>query len=391
MSNKLLKKVVSDFDFSLCPSSQLKALIKSTLVESDLHIALLDSLSEGHVIIDSTGAIVYYNKSVYSLIPTALKNRISEGKRIVDVIRDRDVSKFIIDVQNGKEKPEPKDFTFQVGQEMRTIRVSFSPLAVEDNNYIDIRFNDISDMIRGQARLRRSENLASMTTMAAGIAHEIKNPLAAMKIHIQLMQKYLAKNGSISQREASRYINVLDEEIDHLNSIAVDFLYAVKPMNTEPKLSSINDIVNDLVSFLEPDANEKNIDIVVKLGEFLPRIELDGKYVRQALLNLVQNSFAAMPDGGTLSLTTKLDGDVVLVKVKDSGIGIDEEKLTKIFEPYFTTKATGTGLGLTTVYKVMKEHGGDIHVTSEVGKGTCFTLEFPVPVSQRNVLEDERA
>lgn len=388
MSNKLLKKVLADF--SSCPSSQLESLIKAEILESDLHTALLDSLSEGHVIVDQSGYVVYYNNTIYSLIPTSLKHRVFEGKRLNDAIRDKDINQFITDVLNGREKPEPKDFTIQAGQELRTIRVSFYVLSVGDNNYIDIKFNDISDQIRAQARLRRSESLASLTTMAAGIAHEIKNPLAAMKIHIQLMQKSLQKKGSITQEDAAKYLSVIDEEVDHLNSIAVDFLYAVKPMNTELKLSNINDIVLELASFLAPEAEDKNIEIKLELREFLPRIELDSRYVRQALLNLVQNAFAAMSTGGILTITTRLEGNFVLLKVEDTGSGIDSEKLAKIFEPYFTTKATGTGLGLTTVYKVMKEHGGDIHVTSQLGMGTAFTLEFPVPTSQRQALEGDK-
>ncbi len=389
MSNKLLKKVMSDF--SSFPSSELESLVKAELIESDMYTSLLDSLSEGHVIVDYNGTVIYYNKTIYSLIPTSVKHRISEGRKISDAIKDKDIKKFISNVLKGKEKPEPKDFTLQIGQEMRTIRVMFSVLSVDDKDYLDIKFNDISENIRNQARLRRSENLASMTTMAAGIAHEIKNPLAAMKIHIQLMQRTLNKNGSIDKESADRFLDVIDEEIDHLNSIAVDFLYAVKPMNTELKLSCMNDVLTELVTFLETEAKEKNIMSAVNLQEFLPRIELDSRYARQALLNLVQNAFAAMPNGGVLSLSTKLDGNFVTVRVEDTGIGIEEEKLAKIFEPYFTTKATGTGLGLTTVYKVMKEHNGDIHVRSELGKGTTFILEFPVPTSQRSVLEDERA
>ena len=386
MSNKLLKKVVSDL--SSCPRSELEGLIKAELLESDMYTALLDSLSEGHIIVDYEGIVVYCNKTVYLLIPTS-RHKIAEGKSIAEVIKDKDISGFVKNVIYGKEKLEPKDFTLPFGQETRTIRISV--LSVGDKDYLDTKISDISEQIRNQARLRRSENLASMTTMAAGIAHEIKNPLAAMKIHVQLLQRILSKKGVIDKESADRFLGVMEEEIDHLNSIAVDFLYAVKPMNTELRLSSINDSLQDLVSFMEPEAKDKNIKLDVKLTEFLPRIELDPRYIRQALLNLVQNSFAAMPNGGILKLSSYLNGDFVTVSVEDPGTGIDEDKLSKIFEPYFTTKATGTGLGLTTVYKVMKEHNGDIHVRSEVGKGTCFILEFPVPASQRIALEGEKA
>lgn len=388
MSNKLLKKVLSDL--SSCPRSELETLIKAELLESDIYTSLLDSLSEGHIIIDHSGVVIYYNKTVLQLISASVKHRLAEGKSISDVVKDNDINSFIQRVICGEEKPEPKDFILQFGQEMRTIRVMFASLNVGKKDYIDIKFSDISEQIRSQARLRRSENLASMTTMAAGIAHEIKNPLAAMKIHVQLLERTLDKKGVIDKSSADRFLAVMDEEIDHLNSIAVDFLYAVKPMNTELRLSSINDIISELVSFLEPEAKDKNIALDIRLEEFLPRVELDSKYIRQALLNLIQNSFAAMPDGGNLQLSTALNGDFVTLKVIDNGIGIADDKISKIFEPYYTTKATGTGLGLTMVYKVVKEHHGDIHVSSEVGKGTCFTLEFPVPVSQRVALEGKK-
>ena len=109
--------------------------------------------------------------------------------------------------------------------------------------------------------------------------------------------------------------------------------------------------------------------------------------IKQAFLNLIQNAFAAMPNGGTLTVQSKSNGDYISIVIADTGVGIPQEKLSKIFEPYYTTKASGTGLGLTLVYKIMKEHNGEIHVTSEVNKGTTFVLDFPIPVSERKAIE----
>ena len=252
---------------------------------------------------------------------------------------------------------------------------------------MDIIISDISEDIRKETRLRRSESLASMTTMAAGVAHEIKNPLAAMQIHTQLMRKAFQRYGSLDEEKADKYLAVIEEETEHLNKIAVDFLYAVKPLDVELRLGSLNEEIDEVVSFLLPEAEEKKISVETKLDSFIPRIEFDARLVKQALLNLVQNAFAAMDDGGNLLIYSKNEGDFISLRIKETGCGIPEEKLSKIFEPYFTTKASGTGLGLTLVYKIMKEHNGDIHVKSEVGKGTEFILEFPVPVSERKALE----
>ncbi len=107
-------------------------------------------------------------------------------------------------------------------------------------------------------------------------------------------------------------------------------------------------------------------------------------------MNLITNAFAAMPDGGKLTIETKNNGNFVSVRISDTGTGIEEDRISRIFEPYYTTKASGTGLGLTLVYKIMKEHGGEIHVVSRIGEGTTFTLDFPVPSSGRMALEEKR-
>ena len=120
----------------------------------------------------------------------------------------------------------------------------------------------------------------------------------------------------------------------------------------------------------------------------LPQLELDASYLRQALLNLVKNSESAMEKGGRLDIEVFSDGDFVRIAVRDTGCGIDQEHLAKIFEPYFTTKASGTGLGLTVAYKIVKEHGGDMGVESTVGQGTCFTISLPVPSDERTALEE---
>ena len=131
--------------------------------------------------------------------------------------------------------------------------------------------------------------------------------------------------------------------------------------------------------------------IVATLGIVFPSLviitAIAGVLTNFSHLAVVQNAFAAMSEGGKLGITSKNQGDFISLRIKDNGCGIPEDKLSKIFEPYYTTKASGTGLGLTLVYKIMKEHNGDIHVKSELGKGTEFILDFPVPVSERKALK----
>lgn len=384
MSNRLLKKMM--YDLSSCPEEELKNLVGQTLEEEDLLRELFDNQEHGHLLINHDNMVVLCNRKLLNLFPYRRKFSSPEGHQLNEVILDKDLCHFIEAVVSGEERPEPKDFTYQFGQEMRTIRVFFKKIVTEGKAYVDIELKDISEEIRKETRLRRSESLASMTTMAAGVAHEIKNPLAAMTIHTQLMRKAFQKYGSLDLEKAERYLDVLEEEIEHLNKIAVDFLFAVKPMDVELKLNSLNEIIEEILSFLEPESVDKGILIDQTLDPFLPRIELDSRHIKQALLNIIQNAFAAMDGGGTLSILTKFEGDTIALRISDTGVGIPEDKLSKIFEPYFTTKASGTGLGLTVVYKIIKEHKGDIHVSSDVGKGTTFTLTFPVPVSERKAI-----
>ena len=387
MANKLLSKVIDDL--GSLPSGELEKLVRLQMDEADMLEGIIGSLPEGHIVFSPEQRIVFINNAAYHLLPSDRRRRMKPGLKAEDLLIDQDVKKFILAVFSGNEKAEPQDFAFSKGNEIRTERVSFTFLSLPGGRYTDVVIRDITEEIMNETRLRRSESLASMTTMAAGIAHEIKNPLAAMKIHLHLMRKTLRTKGSIDSDGAERYLSVLDEEIDHLNKIAVDFLFAVRPMNIELRLGSIESVVNDLITFLSPEADEKNIEVVSDVEKFLPRIEMDSRYLRQSLLNIVENAFAAMPGGGRLTISVKLDGNFEIITIKDTGTGIDEEHLSKIFEPYFTTKASGTGLGLTVVYKVIKEHRGDIFVASEPGKGTVFTIKLPVPSTERKAIGDK--
>ena len=387
LANKLLSKVINDL--GSLPDDELKKLVKGQMNEADMLEALICSLPEGHIIFSPDQRVAFINNSAYHLLPSDRRRRMRLGMSLDEMLIDPDVKRFLLAVFSGEEKSEPQDFAFSKGDEIRTERISFSFLSLPGGRYTDVVIRDITDEIMKETRLRRTESLASMTTMAAGIAHEIKNPLAAMKIHLQLMRKTLKTKGSIGCEGAERYLSVLDEEIDHLNKIAVDFLFAVRPMNIELRLGSLETVISDLVTFLAPEAEDKHIAVVSDVERFLPRIEMDARYLRQSLLNIVENAFAAMPGGGKLTISVKLDGNYETIRVEDTGTGIDEDHLAKIFEPYFTTKASGTGLGLTVVYKVIKEHRGDIFVSSEPGKGTVFTIKLPVPATERKALGDK--
>jgi signal transduction histidine kinase len=178
----------------------------------------------------------------------------------------------------------------------------------------------------------------------------------------------------------------VNEEVSRLNRIVVDFLFAMRPMNVELSDGDLNDVVRGVLDFVQYELETSDIDLSVDLSPSLPKIELDEKYLKQALMNIIKNAIAAMPEGGSLRVWTERRGDEVQLNIADTGVGMSEDVAEKIFEPYFTTKDFGSGIGLTLVYKVVKEHLGEVSVDTEEGKGTTFTISFPVPQRERHLL-----
>ena len=249
-----------------------------------------------------------------------------------------------------------------------------------------LHVEDITERRAKEARLRRAESLASLTTLAAGVAHEIKNPLGSIGIHIQLIQKTLKAAGRLDRTTVRRYLDIINEEVDRLNRIVVDFLFAVRPMDARLEEGDLNQVIADLLEFVHFELEEDKVVLESRLDEEIPPLSFDEKLLKQALLNVINNAVAAMPDGGTLTVATERAGDVVLIHVIDTGTGISEENMAKIFEPYFTTKEFGSGLGLTVVYKIVKEHGGEIALKSKEGEGTTFTISLPIPQKELRLL-----
>jgi signal transduction histidine kinase len=246
---------------------------------------------------------------------------------------------------------------------------------------------DVTILRTKEARLRRAENLASLTTMTAGVAHEIKNPLGAIGIHIQLVKKALQGKTSLNPKLILKNIDVVSEEVERLNKIVVDFLFAVRPMNIKPERSDINSLVREILDFVRVELNAADITLEEKLTRNIPKVFIDTKAIRQAVLNIIQNAIAAMPRGGTLTIATQKKNESVCLRISDTGVGIPQENLDKIFEPYFTTRESGSGLGLTNVFKIIKEHRADISVDSQPGKGASFIMCFPIPALEQHLLE----
>jgi two-component system, sporulation sensor kinase E len=364
---------------------QIRDLIVRMSEENDLLGMLLESMTDGIIVTDREHRVMLYNKSAERLFPFSIDDIME--RVLWDCIADREIAAFLSANLRGQEKVSDREFTLD-GSPPRILSVSLLPLvkggSVQGNL---VHIEEVTEKRSKEARLRRAESLASLTTLAAGVAHEIKNPLGSMGIHLQLIQKKIGGKDCIESKDISQHLDVISEEVDRLNRIVVDFLFAVKPMDTRLEDGDVNRVIEELLDFVRPELDQAGVRIESNLSASLPLLRIDVRYVKQALLNLIKNAVAAMPNGGTLRMETRRMGEEVLVRTSDTGTGIPEEIMDKIFEPYFTTKPFGTGLGLTIVFKIVKEHFGDISVSSRPGEGTTVTLVLPVPKTEKILID----
>ncbi|MCR4940003.1 MAG: PAS domain S-box protein [Treponemataceae bacterium] len=383
---------------SKLPTEQVVQLVDSLSAENESLYSILESLNTGLIICDENWKLMQVNKAAERYIPLKIRGsdyRYGENADFVwKIIDDDDVAEFLRTCSERQKCNISEEFTVSTASgSSKIINVSIQ-LLVQKKEYagIIIKIDDITEKRNQEVLLRRMESLASLTNLAASVAHEIKNPLGSISIHIQLIQKALLKarktDGLLPDMGfMDKHISVVNEEIERLNQIIVDFLFAVRPVSASLEPVDVNERIKAFISFAQPELDKKNIRLEVHLAEKAPKILLDPKLFKQALINLVQNAIAAMTEGGDLLISTKMAGERFVIAIADTGCGMDSETVSRVFEPYFTTKAKGTGLGLTMVYKIIKEFSGDIDVKSFPGEGTVFTISLPVPQKEKLLLE----
>lgn len=223
------------------------------------------------------------------------------------------------------------------------------------------------------------DQYTEIAQLAGALAHEIKNPLSTIRLNMQLLAEEFDEPENPVQARAVKRIGVVERECQRLQDLLDDFLNFAKARRLELKPTDLNAEIEETVEFFQPRADEAGITITCYLDADLPRVQLDAEAFRGALLNLMLNAVQAMPEGGELVLRTTAPGDQVVLQLIDSGVGMDDHTAAHMFEAFFSTTAGGSGLGLPTTAKIIEGHGGRIGVQSEVGRGTQFTIELPVP------------
>jgi signal transduction histidine kinase len=231
-----------------------------------------------------------------------------------------------------------------------------------------------ADLRKTEAQLIRSDKLAALGQLAAGIAHEIRNPLTSINILIHSMTEDLPSGDSHKED-----LKVIEEEINRINEIVDQFLRFAKPAPPFLEKADVLSVFEETLQLLRPQIEKQQI-VIQKGFQALPIIQMDREQMKQAILNLLLNAIQAMPGGGHLTLRgqNSKDGQWIHILIKDSGVGIPDEDMNRLFDPFFSTKERGIGLGLSIAHRIIDQHHGKIEVESTPGEGTLFTVWLPI-------------
>jgi PAS domain S-box-containing protein len=335
-------------------------------------------------VVDLEGKVLYWNEGATRIYGYQKEEVL--GKKLSEFLYSQEaklraeeeklMDQFMARVRKGEVVPnvEVKRQT-KDGREIIT-SMTISPLKDSEGKIIGASriCKDITHLKKAEERLILAERLSSLGELTAGVAHELRNPLAGIKINTQI----LSRKKDLPEME-KKLLKSTEEGIEKIQKIVDDMLHFAKPKASHFKEEEINEVVEQSLAILQAKLKRANIISVFEQGEELPQVRIDSHQIQQVLINLMLNSIQAMEKGGTLTIRTfSENGNDVGIEVRDTGVGIPRPHLKKIFDPFFTTKSEGTGLGLSISLKILENHGATIDVVSEEGKGSTFTIHFPV-------------
>lgn len=391
--NQFFDKIIKNFD--KVSDIEKKRIIERLALLSNSQNIIIENLEEGIIAIDINGIIQGINKKACFLLSIP---RNSEDKAISKCINNTNIGRLILELleANNTDTKIIKD-----DKNDRMLQIDILPLG--DSGIIIgtlIKIFDITKSYESAQKLKRAEQLASFTTLAAGVAHEIKNPLGSISIYVQLIEKIIKKNMDNDcqcYNEFRDYCNIIKEEISRLEDTINSFLFSVRKLVLNLEDININSLILSTVDFLKYEIENNNIKIDIKFDIENLILKIDERYIKQCLINIIQNSIDSIiekkkhnkSDENNILIKLKLLDNYTLISIKDTGIGIKEEELSKIFEPYFTTKRNGTGLGLTNVIRIIEAHNGSFNIESKYGFGSEAIIKLPLMLENQKFLESD--
>jgi two-component system, sporulation sensor kinase E len=341
--------------------------------EKGLLETIFDSIHEGVIVTDSAGRAIYLNRAAAAFF--GIDRDASLGRRLDDIVRGLDWEGLSC---SGETVNRDLEIFYP---ENRTLNFYVVPLADTDDPSTTVGaamiLRDITESRKLEEETIESERFSALTLLAAGVAHEIGNPLNSLDIHLQLMQRRIKKLPARARSELEESVEITRTEVARLDHIITQFLRAIRPQPLALQPSSLNEIVRESLDFLEAEIRDRDILVESELDPALPLLELDREQLKQAFYNIIRNAFQAMKSGGILRVGTWAEQNRVCISFGDTGGGIDPENISRIFEPYFTTKQGGSGLGLLIVRRIVRAHGGELAIESTRGRGLTLTIRLP--------------
>jgi two-component system sensor histidine kinase HydH len=352
---------------------QSSRLVERTLRELETYTQLVvDNVPEGLITTDQAGRIVSTNARAEAmldpegrgLVGLPLSQVFGDSAGFVDQVLGS--GQVVAEVETECRGPAGRDLP---------VSVSAAPLLGADGQRLGAVFalRDLTEMAKLREDLSRSKRLAALGELAAGVAHEIRNPLSA----IRGLVLYLAKKFPSDSAEAE-YAGVVVSEVDRMGRVIGGLLDFARPKAPEFARADLSKIIRHALTLIEDEARAARVEVDFQMDEGLPPVRVDRDQMTQVLLNLLVNALEAMPEGGRLQVNVHRETDQAEIRVSDTGPGISSENLSRLFDPFHTTKKKGSGLGLAIAQRIVENHGGTIRVDSRAGLGTTFLVRLPL-------------
>lgn len=335
---------------------------------------LVENVPIGLIAIDDNRKIASFNNVAEAVLGISIKNAM--GKEAKEIL-PKDLMENIdnLNTKNGAIEEEI-DCLVQDG---RSIPLQVSATLLHDENLTFLGhvllFKDLSEVQALRREIARNQRLASIGRLAAGVAHEIRNPLSSIKGFATYFKERYRDN-----KDDQQTADIMIQEVERLNRVVGQLLEFARPITISKKATSVDTVIKESLRLIERQAAEKNIKIETDFSSIVTKIQIDTDRISQVLLNLYLNAIESMQDEGHLNVALSMDEEKkwAIIKVTDNGAGIRKEDITHIFDPYFTTKPSGTGLGLAIVHNIIDAHDGKMKVESSPGKDTTVTLFLPI-------------